>query len=103
LPQLVGLARARRLLITGEPIDAVEAHAMGLIAYLVEDDELAAEAAALAARMAALDPAAVRANRALLRQDEPSSIDQALARERQSNHERVATPEFAESISRFRK
>lgn len=103
LPQLVGLARARRLLITGEPIDAVEAHAMGLIAYLVDDDELPAQSRALAERMAALDPAAVRANRSLLRQDEPSSMDQALARERQSNHERVATPAFAESISRFRK
>lgn len=103
LPQLVGMARARRLLITGEPINAVEAHAMGLIAYLVDDDDLPAESLALAGRMAALDPAAVRANRALLLQDEPSSLEQALAREKQSNHDRVATPEFAQSISRFRK
>jgi 2-(1,2-epoxy-1,2-dihydrophenyl)acetyl-CoA isomerase len=102
LPQLVGLARARRLILTGEPIDATEAHAMGLIAYLVEDDAFELESRALAARLAALDPAAMKMNRLLLTQDGPSTLDAALERETQTNHERVASSAFAESLSRFR-
>jgi 2-(1,2-epoxy-1,2-dihydrophenyl)acetyl-CoA isomerase len=102
LPQLVGLAQARRMILTGEPVNGAEAHAIGLVAYLVEDDAFDDESLALATRLASLDPAAMKANRALMRQDEPSSLDAALERELQSNHDRVASPAFAESLSRFR-
>ena len=102
LPQLVGLAQARRMILTGEPVNAAEAFAMGMIAYLVEDDAFDDDSLALATRLAKLDPAAMRANRALMRQDEPSSLDAALERELQSNHDRVASPAFAASLSRFR-
>ena len=103
LPRLVGLAHARRLVLTGEPISGAEAFAMGLVAYLVEDDALVVESAALAARVAALDPSAMRMNRELMRQDIPGSLEEAYQRETHTNHVRVASPEFAQSVARFRR
>jgi 2-(1,2-epoxy-1,2-dihydrophenyl)acetyl-CoA isomerase len=103
LPQLVGIAHARRLVLTGEPISGADAFAMGLVAYLVEDDALPAESAALAARIAALDPSAMKMNRDLMRQDVPGSLEQAYQRETRTNHVRVASPEFVRSVARFRR
>lgn len=52
LPRLVGLSKATELLILGETIDAAEADELGLAFTVVEDDELAATTAELAARLA---------------------------------------------------
>jgi 2-(1,2-epoxy-1,2-dihydrophenyl)acetyl-CoA isomerase len=103
LPRLVGVAHARRLILTGEPISGEEAFAMGLVAYLADDSTLATEAAGLAARVAALDPSAMKMNRELLREDVPSSLEEAYQRETHTNHVRVASPAFAESTARFRR
>src|SRR5579875_2492633 len=53
LPRLVGLARALGVALTGEPIPAERAEAWGLIWKCVDDEQLEAEAARLAARFAA--------------------------------------------------
>jgi 2-(1,2-epoxy-1,2-dihydrophenyl)acetyl-CoA isomerase len=52
LPQLIGKARATRMMLLGEKIGGEQAEAWGLIYKCVEDDALAAEVAALAARLA---------------------------------------------------
>ena len=52
LPRLVGKARATRMMMLGEKIGADQAEAWGLIYKSVEDAELEAETAALAARLA---------------------------------------------------
>ncbi|WP_238010503.1 enoyl-CoA hydratase/isomerase family protein [Dactylosporangium sp. AC04546] len=59
LPQAVGPAAARRLLIAGETWTAAEAAGHGLVSEVVPGDALEAHVDALAARIAALDPAAV--------------------------------------------
>ncbi|HEY8533948.1 MAG TPA: enoyl-CoA hydratase-related protein [Micromonospora sp.] len=54
LPRLVGYAKATELLMLAEPIDAAEAHRIGLLNRLVDDDEAVLPAAQeLAARLAA--------------------------------------------------
>ena len=53
LPRLVGLSKATELLMLGEAIDAGQAEALGLAYRVVEDDQLAAETAELARRLAA--------------------------------------------------
>ncbi len=53
LVQAVGAARARGLLMTAEPVEAARAAEWGLVWQVVSDGELAAEAAALAQRLAA--------------------------------------------------
>jgi enoyl-CoA hydratase/carnithine racemase len=52
LPRLVGLGRATSLLMLGDSINAEKADAFGLVHALVDDAELDATAAALAARLA---------------------------------------------------
>lgn len=61
LVQAVGPARARDLLLTGRLLTAEEAHAAGLLHYLVEPAGLEAATLDLARRVAAQSPAAVRA------------------------------------------
>jgi enoyl-CoA hydratase len=56
LPSLVGRGRAMDLCLTMRPVEAAEAHAIGLVDRLVEDAEAAA--LELAEQLAALDPAA---------------------------------------------
>jgi enoyl-CoA hydratase/carnithine racemase len=60
LPQLVGLAKATELLLTGDKITADEALRIGLVARVVTADELLPTAYGLAARIAANPPLAVR-------------------------------------------
>lgn len=59
LPQAVGPALARRLLLTGETWSAADAARRGLVGEVVDDARLGERAAALARDIAALDGAAV--------------------------------------------
>ncbi|MGY3404479.1 enoyl-CoA hydratase/carnithine racemase [Bradyrhizobium sp. GM5.1] len=52
LTRLVGTARARELLFTGDRVDAVRCEAIGLVNRVVPDDKLQAEAFALAKSLA---------------------------------------------------
>ncbi|XHS76404.1 enoyl-CoA hydratase-related protein [Burkholderiaceae bacterium UC74_6] len=54
LPRLVGRARALQLAMLGDKLPAAEAAAIGLIARCLPEGELMPEAAALAARLAAM-------------------------------------------------
>ena len=60
LPQVVGPSRAAELLFTGDVIDAVEAERIGLVSRTVAHAELLPTAHALAARIAANAPLALR-------------------------------------------
>src|ERR1051326_6573318 len=40
LPRLVGLKRAAEIIFTGESIDAIEAQSMGLVNFVVDEDQL---------------------------------------------------------------
>jgi enoyl-CoA hydratase/carnithine racemase len=60
LPRLVGMGKALELLLTGDFVDAVEAERIGLVNRVVDDDALLAETYALAARLAAKSPIALR-------------------------------------------
>ncbi|MEO8226113.1 MAG: enoyl-CoA hydratase-related protein [Gemmatimonadota bacterium] len=60
LPRLVGKGRALELLLTGEMIDATEAHRIGLVNRVVPADRLLAEAEALLRTILDNGPLAVR-------------------------------------------
>jgi 2-(1,2-epoxy-1,2-dihydrophenyl)acetyl-CoA isomerase len=52
LPRLVGLAKAKELMFTGDPISAEEALKLGMINRVVDDADLMGEAMAFARRLA---------------------------------------------------
>lgn len=68
LAQLVGREVAAELLFTGEIIGADEAHRIGLVRRLTDPDDLMPTARAVAAKIAANPPLAVRKLKAGLRQ-----------------------------------
>ena len=59
LVKLVGFGRAKELVLTGEIVGADEALRFGLVNRVVDDDALASEAGALAARLAGKAPQAL--------------------------------------------
>ena len=59
-PLAIGPARATRYLLTGDPVDAVEAERLGLVTEVAPDDEVEARALAFAHRLAAGAPLAVQ-------------------------------------------
>jgi 2-(1,2-epoxy-1,2-dihydrophenyl)acetyl-CoA isomerase len=52
LPRVIGRARAADLMLTNRPIDAAEAASIGLVARVVADDSLLAQAQAMAVELA---------------------------------------------------
>lgn len=60
LPRLIGLGRAKQLVLTGDPISAETALAWGLVSAVVPGDQLAETARALAERILSRGPLAVR-------------------------------------------
>jgi len=75
LPRTIGYARAAELLFTGDLIDAETAAQWGLVNRVVPHEQLMDEALALAARVAAQPPHALRLAKALLRQGRESSYE----------------------------
>ncbi|ADP83320.1 enoyl-CoA hydratase-related protein [Pseudofrankia inefficax] len=67
LPRAVGQAVAMDAILTGEPIDAQRAFALGLVSRLVEPGASLDEALRVAERIAAAAPLAVRASRRVMR------------------------------------
>lgn len=59
LPRLVGRGRALELILTGEMIDAAEAHRIGLVNRVAEPDALLDETRALAEKITANGPVAL--------------------------------------------
>ena len=78
LPRIIGEARAAELFYTGDVIDAATALDWGLVSRLVGHDELMGEAHALAAKVAAMPPHALRQAKNLMRQGRSTSYDAAL-------------------------
>ncbi|MEM8726097.1 MAG: enoyl-CoA hydratase, partial [Pseudomonadota bacterium] len=56
LSRMIGISRAKELAFTGNFLDAVTAHAWGLVNHVVEPDELLPLARKLATDMASIDP-----------------------------------------------
>ncbi len=81
LPRLVGLRRAVELTLTNRPLSAPEALEWGLINKVVPDDEVQAEAAALATRLAAGPTRAFGGAKRLLNESLESTFETHLALE----------------------
>jgi enoyl-CoA hydratase/carnithine racemase len=96
LPRLVGIDRAKDLVLTGRTITGVEAHSLGLATRLSDDPR--ADALALAGELAALNPHAVQRAKALLDLAGAVSLDDGLAAEREAMRDLVGSPNQVEAV-----
>lgn len=99
LPRAIGQARAAEMAFTGEPVDAARALEWGLVSQVVEPEALLDAARALAARVVANPPHALRMTKRLLREGQHQSLEsllelsaamQAVAHHTADHHEAVA-------------
>lgn len=101
LPRLVGRARAMEMMMLGERIPAEQALQWGLIARVVEDDELSPEAARLATRLAQGPTRALALIRKLSREAEHISLNDALTAERRAQRDAGRTEDFRSAVGAF--
>ena len=101
LSQLAGRIRGGAAMLLGERVPAEEAERWGLLWRLVEDDTLAAEAEAIAARLAAQPPQALAATKRLIRDAAEPGLDDALLREEIAQGIAGRGQEMQHAIRRF--
>lgn len=101
LPRAVGAARARHILLTDRVLYADEALALGLVAVVVDDDAVAAEATALAERLAAGPVGALGRAKRLLRESDGRDLPAQLDAEAAAIAESAAGAEGREGVAAF--
>jgi 2-(1,2-epoxy-1,2-dihydrophenyl)acetyl-CoA isomerase len=98
LPAAVGQQAALDMLLTGRRVPGEEALALGLCDRLVPDEQIVAEAHALAAEIATSGPLAVRAIRQTLRGDIAGRAAEAMKAERLQQERLAPSADFAEGV-----
>lgn len=101
LQRLIGLSRASEMSLTGDIIDAEVAHSWGLVSRVVSAAELFPTALALAERIAANPPHAVRLTKRLLREAMHTRLDTLLEISAAFQSLAHQTDDHKEAISAF--
>lgn len=102
LPRLIGYGNALRMLLTGDPVDGMEAHRMGLVQILADRDSLRSQTLALAQSIAANAPIAVQLTRHIVRQGMNLPLESALAWENDLFSYVMTTRDAAEGQAAFK-
>lgn len=102
-PEAVGMLRARRHLLTGDPLSAEEAFAMGLVTDLVDEpDDVLPAAMALAERIAALPPLAVQGTKRALNEVTRQRAREVLETSLANELETLASEDLLEALDAFK-
>src|ERR1700687_1132074 len=101
LPRLAGTGVAFEMFFTGKPLQAVDAHRLGVINRLVAADKLEAEGRDLAGQLAAPPEEAVAAAKRAVVHALESTYEEALEFESYLQEAQAASPEFSEGVSAF--
>ncbi len=101
LPRLIGLSRALDLILTGRPVAADEALAMGLANRVVDDGQALQAALALAQQLAALPQTCLRNDRRSAYEQFGMPLDEALRHEFALGLQTLASGEAAQGASLF--
>lgn len=101
-PAAAGMLRARRHLLTGDELGAEDAFALGLVTDLVDEaEDVLPAATALAERIAALPPLAVRGTKAALSEVTRRRFDEVQKLAVASEERTLASDDLLEAIAAF--
>ena len=101
LPRIVGLQRAKELVLLAEVLSAAEADRMGLINYVVPHDQLDKKALELAQKAANGPPRALAMSKAMLNKSFANSLQDALDQEGTSQTVNFTTKDISEAMKAF--
>ena len=101
LPALVGLNKAREMLLLGQRYDAAELARLGVAWRVVGDERLLDEAREVAGQLSALPPLAVRAMKRVLNQSASTDLNTALGLETEATIAGFLDPETTERLKDF--
>jgi 2-(1,2-epoxy-1,2-dihydrophenyl)acetyl-CoA isomerase len=101
LQRLIGLGRAAELMLLARTVDSAEALSLGLVGEVVPDEELAAHAQAVAAKLAAGPTVAYAKIKNVLSVAAESTLAEALAAEDAAQAALGATADHTEAVEAF--
>jgi enoyl-CoA hydratase len=102
LTRRVPLGVAKRLLLTGETVDAATAFALGLVSEVVDDDQAFDAALSVATALAAGPPLAMAVAKRLAHAAGAMSLEEGIALERDENTALFGTSDRSEGLTAFR-
>jgi enoyl-CoA hydratase len=101
LARLIGVAKAKEMILTGDPITAEEAFAIGLVIKVATREKYLNEAADLAARLAALPRLALQASKMLINRSQEIDLASGLEFEARAFAALAHTHDLAEGTQAF--
>jgi 2-(1,2-epoxy-1,2-dihydrophenyl)acetyl-CoA isomerase len=101
LPRLVGAAKARELYLLPDKFDAAEAQAIGLVSRVFEEEDFRKEVGAIAARLAAASPHALRTMKRNFIDAEQMDLETYLQLETERHMQVMAHPHAREAFRAF--
>lgn len=101
LTKLVGLAKAKELILTGDIIDTEEAHRIGLVNKVVPHEELLERAYEIAQKIASKPPIAIRMVKIALNESTTADLNTGLALEKALQAVLFSTKDKQEGTSAF--
>ncbi len=101
LPRIVGLAKARSIILTDAVLDASEALSLGVLSEVVDDDAVSATARAAAEKLATGPRGSLSATRALLSASADRTLVEQLVHEGHSISLLSGTSEGVEGVDAF--
>lgn len=101
LPLAAGYARAAEILMLGEPIDANQAAACGMVSRVLPDAEVLAYATEQARKLAMKPPAALRLTKELMRRGFQAQVEDTIREESNQFRRRLESLEAKEAFSAF--
>jgi 2-(1,2-epoxy-1,2-dihydrophenyl)acetyl-CoA isomerase len=101
LPRLAGTGIAYEMFFTGKPLQAVDAHRLGVINRLVPAEKLEDEVRELAGQLASQPKGALAAAKRAVNHALESSYEEALEFESYLQEAQAASPEFVEGVQAF--